>query len=526
MKLNLPNIKISRSQSLVIITVVVAIYYLICGVYMNSLGYINQETLFYVEKVRIIFEGVGYKLKVIGLTSPALPFFATFAFTTISPLLAPVIASALGTAALFYLLASTLVKRTEDDYYLFLLLITFLLHPGIIYVAASGKATYMVLIFFYMFFLNMFKYYTSNTTFHISIASICLVLLLFCEYKFIWLTLFFIPLIFSISLQSLNLAEKESIFRMTLSFNSPSLRRKLINKTFALYIILFVLPIASIVCYKLLNLTNANDADYFINSPYATWTVLAERFTYETVTLNPDFKSPEISMLISARMIMFCPMIVFAIVLFRRYPYQVLTLLTPFAFVEFLHIKYEKAFIPQQFYMIFLILALLCLIMKAQPVKNHILLKAFLTILIFVQFGTGYYFLNNSLIDDERNFITILKNRTVSEDQDENRDMANYINGLPDGTKIMIDDAIAFPIVAFTSNVGDLTLPYQEHFISAVETPGQYVSYILIANVKNKLNGYSILNPRYGPVMYQTGNNYSTLQKAYETEHWTLYRLY
>jgi hypothetical protein len=520
------NIKISRSQSLAIITAIVAIYYLVCGVYMNSLGYFNQEALFYVEKVRIIFEGVGYKLKVIGLTAPALPFFATFAFTTISPLLAPVIASAIGTAALFYLMATTLVKRTEDDYYLFLLLITFLLHPGIIYVAASGKATYMVLIFFYLFFLNMFKYYTSNTTFHISIASICLVLLLFCDYKFIWLTLFFIPLIFSISLQSLNLAEKESIFRMTQSFNSPSLRRKLINKTFALYVILFVLPITSIVCYKLLNLTNANDADYFINSPYATWTVLAERFTYETVTLNQNFKSPEISILISARMVMFCPLIVFAIVLFRRNPYQVLTLLTPFAFVEFLHIKYEKVFIAHQYYLIFLILALLCFIIKAQPVKNHILLKIGLTILIFVQFGTGYYFLSNSMLDEERNFITVLKNRTVNEEQEENQDMANYISGLPNGSKIMIDDAVAYPIVAFVNNVEDLVMPYQENFISAIETPGQYVNYILIASGKNKLNGYTILSPRYSPVMYQTGNNYSTLQKAYETDHWTLYRLY
>jgi hypothetical protein len=523
------NLNISRSQSLTIVTVVVAIYYLVCGIYLHSLGYINQETLFYVEKVRIIFEGVGYKLKVIGLTSPPLPFFATFAFTTISPLMAPVITSALGTAALFYIMASTLVKRTEDDFYLFLLLITFLLHPGLIYVAASGKSIYMVLIFFYMFFLNIFKYYTSNTTFHISIASICLVLLLFCDYKFIWLTLFFIPLIFSISLQSLNLAEKESIFRMTQSFNSPSLRRKLINKTFALYVILFVLPIASIVCYKLLNLTNANDADYFINSPYATWTVLAERFAYETVALNRDFKSPEISILISARIIMFCPLMVFAVILFRRYPYQVLTLLTPFAFVEFLHIKYEKAFIAHQYYLIFLILAFLCFSIKAQPVKNHILLKAVLSIIILLQFATGYYFLANSLIDDERNFITVLKERKVKEEDDEldeNRDMANYINGLPDGTKVMVDDAVAYPIVAFVSNIADLILPYQESFISAIETPGQYVSYILIANTQNRLGGYTILNNRYSPVVYQLGNNNSSLEKAYETEHWTLYKLY
>jgi hypothetical protein len=520
------KINVSRGQTLVIITLLIAIYYLVCGIYLNHLGYFNQETLFYIEKVRIIFEGTGYKLKVIGLTAPALPFYATFAFTIISSLLAPVIASALGTAALFYLMASTLVKKTSDDFYLLLLIILFLFHPGILYMACSGKSMYMALIFFYMFFLNIFKFYTSNTTFHISIASICLVLLLFCDYKFIWLTLFFIPLIFSIALQSLNLAEKESIFRMMISFNSPSLRRKLINKTFALYVILFILPIASIICYKLLNLTNANDADYFLNSPYATWNVLAERFSYENLALNPDFKSPEISLLISARMIIFCPLILFAIALFWRSAYQVLTLLTPFAFVEFLHIKYDKVFLSYQYYLIFLILAILCFIIKAQPVKRSILFKSVLGIIILAQLYTGYYFLNTSLIDDERNFITILKNRTVDEQQDENRDMANYINGLPDGSKILVDDAVAYPIVAFTNNVVDLTLPYQENFLSAVETPGQYVGYILIANLKNLSSGYTILNSRYSPVVFQTGNNYSTLQKAYETDHWILYRLY
>jgi len=520
------KINISRGESLIIITLLIAAYYLVCGIYLNGLGYFNQESLFYIEKARIVFEGVGYKLKVIGLTAPAIPFFATFPFTVISSLLAPVIASALGTAGLFYLMATTLIKKTEDDYYLFLLILIFLFHPGLLYTACSGKAIYMALIFFYMFFLNIFKFYTSNTTFHISIASICLVVLLFCDYKFIWLTLFFIPLIFSISLQSLNLAEKESLFRMTQSFNSPSLRRKLINKTFAIYIILFILPIASIICYKLLNLTNANDTDYFLNSPYSTWSVLAERFTYEKAALTPDFKTPEISLLLSVRMIMFCPLILFAIALFWRSTYQILTLLTPFAFVEFLHIKYDKAFLVHEYYLIFLILAILCFVIKAQPLKQSFAFKTVLTAIVLIQFYTGYYFLSTSLIGDERNFMTILLNRTPDEQQDENRDMANYINGLPDGSKILMDDAVAYPIIAFTNDVGNLTLPYKENFLSSVETPGQYVGYILIASSKNAQAGYTILNTRYAPVMYQTGNNYSSLQKAYETENWTLYRLY
>src|SRR6202012_5669867 len=159
--------------------------------------------------------------------------------------------------------------------------ILFVLHPGILFVACSGKGIYLSLIFFFLFFLNLLKFYKSHTTFHISIASICLVILVFCDYKFIWLTLFFIPLILAIAIQTLNLSEKESIFRLSLSFNSPSLRRKLISKTFALYIIIFILPIASVIGYKLLNLTHANDLNYFIESPYATWNVLADKINYD-----------------------------------------------------------------------------------------------------------------------------------------------------------------------------------------------------------------------------------------------------
>jgi len=382
-----------RKRSLLIITVLLAIYYLVTGIFLNHLGYYNPEFLFFVEKARVIFEGVGNKLKIIGLTSPLLPFYATFAFTSISSALAPVLASAIGTALLFYLIASSVVKRIGDDFYLMVLLLLFLLHPGILYTACSGKGIYLSLIFFYLFFMNIFKYYESNTTFHISIASICLVLLVFCDYKFIWLTLFFIPLVFSIAVHSLNLGEKEPIFRISISFNNSSLRRKLINKTFAMYVILFILPLASMLCYKLLNLTNANDLDYFHESPYATWSVLSERLNYEMMIINPDLKSPDVSLLISAKILVICPLIVLGIFLFRSQNYQILTLLTPFAFVEFLHIKYDKVSIAFDYYMIFIVLSLLCLVIKAHTVKRKIPFKIIIGVIVLFQIWSGYYYI-------------------------------------------------------------------------------------------------------------------------------------
>src|SRR6201996_6568183 len=122
--------KLTKTSYLLIITAFLAAYYIACGIYMNGLGYYNAETLFFVEKSRVVFEGLGNKLKIIGLTSPLLPFYGTFMFTLASSILAPIFASAVGTAVLFYLLASVLVRYHDDVVYLAVVLVIFMFHPA------------------------------------------------------------------------------------------------------------------------------------------------------------------------------------------------------------------------------------------------------------------------------------------------------------------------------------------------------------------------------------------------------------
>lgn len=513
-----------RTLYLILITVFIAVYYLFLGIYLNRLGYYNHESLFFIEKSKILFEGLGNRLKVMGLTTPILPFYGAVFFSWINPQLAPVMASALGTALLFYIMAATLIKRTNDDYYLLLIIILFIFHPGLLYSACSGKSIYMVLIFFYLFFFHIIRFYTSNTTFHISIASICLVILVFCDYKFIWLTLFFIPLVLFIATQSLNLGEKETIFRLYQSFNSPALRRKLVNKTFAIYVILFILPLASIMIYKMLNLTHANDLNYFIESPYATWTVLSDKITFEQATSFSHYHSSQISPIVTASIALFCPMILLAIYLFRKSTYQILTIAAPFAFVEFLQIKYDKIFLSQEYFMIFLVLAMLAVILKVHEAKNKIGMKILLSFLIVFQLITGYIFLNKSFLSEEQEFSKILFNPTPVDQQSDNMEMADYINSLPTNAQIMVDDAIAYQVVAFTRHVQRLTMPYQESYLSSSEAPEHYVNYILVATDQNLLTGYTQLNSRYLPAIKKSDSRLS-LQKVYETGDWVLYKV-
>lgn len=517
--------RLSKSLWLLLTTLLLTVYYLYCAMYLNHLGYANNESLFYVEKAKIVFEGIGSRLKVMGLTAPIFPFYATFVFTAIDYNTAPILASAVGTALLFNVMANTLVKRLQDDFYLIALLLVFVLHPGILYLACSGKSMYLQMIFFFLFFLNIFKFYTSNTTFHVSIASICLVVLVFCEYKFIWLTLFFLPLVLSISIHSLNLSEKESIFRLFSSFNNPSLRRKLINKTFALYVIIFLLPLVSVLIYKMLNLTHAADLNYFIESPYATWSVLAEKINYNVLAENTTrHLLPEASMIISLRVLLFCPLMMMAIYLFRQRTYQILTLFTPLAFVEFLRIKYDKVYLTHQYYLMFVILSLLCVIFRADTVKEQKSFKVILGLFLAVQLYTGYMFMSNSYIDEERNFVSALTTRKLEMKQDENMDMASYINSLPGNPHILIDDAVAYPVTAYVSNIRTLILPYQDEFLSAIESPRHYAGYIVVATDKNPANGYTQLTNKYLQIIQNSDSGF-TLEKKYETQNWILYAI-
>jgi len=516
----------NQSRYLLLLAALLAVYYVACGIYLNQLGYYSQEALFYVEKTKIILDGLGNRLKVMGLTSPILPFYTSFIFSFRDNLYAPLIASALCTSLLFFMMANSLIKRVSDLFYLLVLLVIFLFHPGILYAATSGKSIAIILIFFFLFFFNLLKFYRSNTTFHVSIASICLVILIFCDYKFIWLTLFFIPLVLSITIQSLNLSEQESIFRLFQSFNNPSLRRKLINKTFALYIILFVLPLACVICYKLLNLTHAQDLNYFTESPYATWTVLADKLSFDQLSTGTFHQLPETSILISVRILLFCPMMLVAIYLFRNSTYQILTLITPFAFIEFLHIKYDKVFLAHEYYLIFLVLSLLCILYKIQTIKNQWVLKLVVGVLTIVQLYTGFLFLQNSSIPEERSFIAVALNGKPDAHEVQNRNLANYLNRLPEDSHILMDDAIAYPVVAFTKNIHKLTLPYQEGvYLSAIEAPDKYDNYILLATDKNEVTGFTQLNNKYVAII-EKSNSALKLRRVYETDDWVLYRIF
>jgi len=128
------------------------------------------------------------------------------------------------------------------------------------------------------------------------------------------------------------------------------------------------------------------------------------------------------------------------------------------------------------------------------------------------------------MIGEEKDFISILFNRQPSEAQTSNRDVASFINGIPSTSKILIDDAIAYPVVASVKNIKQLTMPYQDEYSSAIEAPEKYDDYILVATAKNIATGYTQLNDKYVAYIERL-NSALYLRIVYEGDDWILYQI-
>jgi hypothetical protein len=89
-----------------------------------------------------------------------------------------------------------------------------------------------------------------------------------------------------------------------------------------------------------------------------------------------------------------------------------------------------------------------------------------------------------------------------------------------------MDDATAYGVVAFveSAKIKSLTMPYQNNFLSGVESPDKAADYIVIATAKNLVTGYTQLNDRYLTSIKRTLPQL-IFKKVYETENWIVYRV-
>lgn len=498
-----------------------ALYYLMLALNGQRLGYHTSEALFLTEKAMIIWQGTGDKLPVLGLTFPVLPFFFSLPFSALWPLAGPVIASVLGMAGLYFLVL-------DDQRYMPRLIrlgttLTFMLHPGLLFAACSGRSVYAVLLFGYLFFRSLLAYYRSNTTYHVSLASLCLVGLVFSSFEFVWLSLFLLPLVLFMSLQSLSLGEGDTLLRLGLAFNNLSLRRKLVNKSFALLILLFMLPLAGLLVFGLLNKVYAGDPQYFLNSSYANWRVLTDQVLWlDSVNQPAELWLPDLSLLVSVRRLAYAPLLVLILIRFRSRMYQLLTLLSPFALIEFLHIKNSTAPLMAEFYQIFLVLGWAGLATASAVQLRGVQRWAFG--LMLVQIVAGVVRMGTATPYDEHRFTqTVLRHPLAYPSATETDELVRFITQLPPQSRILADDATAYSIIARTQTIQPFVLAYQQTYRSALANPRSFVDFVLVHSETNQaLSHSSFINGAYlGGLRTKTAQAWQPLRR-YE---WILYPL-
>jgi len=528
-----------------LLAILLLTYYIVLSWIMHRTGYEHSEALFLAEKSRLLFESRDNTLLILGTTFPSLVYLSVVAFSLFGFGFAPILASATFTSILFYMMLKDFEKSNlQSRIFIPMLCLLFVFHPGLIFTGTTGRGIAILLVFFYLLFRSLFVYYKTQTTFSLSMGSIYLTCLVFCNYNFIWLLLALLPFVVLVSLEGMKQAKQGSpIIQYYESVNNRSQRRKLTNRTVAIYIILFLLPIGAVYLFRLLNGLHAGNETYFLTSQYANWSVTGKE-TMGSIFTGIDNAKISVATYVGANVIaqtqivfqawllLLTPLMVLVFIMFKGRLYELLTLISPFILIGILLLD-NQTYLTVEYYLIFLVLALIGICYYAGKKYSSRTMYPVIIFVTLLNIFTGILYFKKSSNTEERNFFAAIKRaskwkggRVVTE---EHR-MAAYITGLMlrekdnDNSKILIDDAAAYGIVAQMKKLGShVILPTNTNFITIAENPRTEAKYVCVAKEKNKLQSFTILNT-YNLKKISIHDNIKPVI-MFETENWAVYRL-
>ncbi len=529
-----------------LLAILLLCYYLILSWILHRQGYEHSESLFLAEKARLLFETRDNTLLILGTTFPTLVYLSTVVFSVFGFPFAPILASATFTSLLFFLFLRDFSKSNlQQRFFIPMLALLFVFHPGLIFTGTSGRSIAMVLLFFYLVFRSLFVYYKTQTTFSLSMGSIYLTCLIFCNYNFIWLLLAFVPFVVLVSLEGLKQASMGSpIVQYYESVNNRSQRRKLTNRTIAIYIILFILPIGAVYLFKMLNQLHAGNGTYFLTSQYANWNITGTESLGAIYTGSDGSKTDtgsfiganvlaQTQIVFQGYILLLTPLLLLVFAIFRGRLYELLTLIAPFILVAILLLD-NQTYLTVEYYLIFLVLALIGIYYYTGKKYTSRKLYPIIMIVTLINIGTGIFYFKKTSDREERLFFAAIKSasskwqneRVVTEEYR----MAAYITGLMNiernigNGKILMDDAAAYPIVAQMKKLGsNVILPVNVNFITVAENPRTEAKYVCIAKASNRLKSFTILN-EYNLDRIKAAESLKPVI-MFETENWAVYRL-
>jgi hypothetical protein len=517
-------------QLIKILTIILITYYIVISWLLKRHGFEHSSGLFYSEKLLLLFNAKQNTILTLGFTFPTTVFFSSLVFVPLGYLYAPVAASLVIMVSLFYLLVDEFKKESKFSWKLYvpILFCLFAFHPMFVFAAVTGRRNAVIALVAFLIFRSFFRYYRQPVTYHISMASLYIGAFIFSNFDFIWVVLAFFPFIFLISLDGLLIARSESpLFQYYEALNNRSQRRKLANRTAALYLVIFLLPLMAVLLFRSLNSQYAGSSTYFLDSQYANWRITGDqRIGSLAMTAGRDNVLYQTQVVIQGFILFLTPLYIATLVLFRGKLYELFTILAMLLYYSFLLLSYKYT-LTLGYYLLFIPIALVSICYYGTSKYNLKISSWIFGISALLTIVMGFYFFKHSASDEETTFSnemsTIYKNWQGPRVYSESQQVAQYISNLvTEDNKILIDDAAAYPIVVHIGNLNGMILPHQKTFLTIVENPANFVKYILIAKQTNPSQNLTVLN-EFNLIKFRIKGLQALLM--YESPNWAIYQL-
>lgn len=513
-----------------ILTIFLIAYYIGISWLLKRHGFEHSSGLFYSEKLLLLFNARENTILTLGFTFPTTVYLSALLFVPLGYLYAPVAASIVMISGLFYGILTEFknVSKFSWKLYVPVIFLLFTLHPMFVFAAVTGRKNAVVALVAFLIFRSFFRYYKQPVTYHISMASLYIGCFIFSNFEFVWVVLAFFPFIFLISLDGMLIARNESpLFQYYEALNNRSQRRKLANRTAALYLVIFLLPLMAVVLFRSLNAQYAGSPTYFLDSQYANWRITGnQRISNVDSIVGRDNFIYQTQIVIQGFILFLMPIYIAAIVLFKGKLYELFTILAMMLYYSFLLLSYKYT-LTLGYYLLFLPIALVTICYYGTSKYSIRTSSWIFGVSAMLTIAMGYYFFKHT--DNEEEYVFAREMRTVYKNfpgpriYSEAEQVAQYIQTIAsDEKKILIDDAAAYTIVVHIGNLNGMILPQQKTFVTIVENPAKFVRYMLIAKKDNPTQNLTVLND-FNLIKFQQKGLQILLM--YESPNWAIYQV-
>ncbi|TVQ65761.1 MAG: hypothetical protein EA360_08130 [Balneolaceae bacterium] len=329
------------------------------------------EALFYLAKAQIVYDGYFPKLPTMGITYPLVSFQMVLLMYPLAGAMAPMAASSLGILVIFRYLWHLSDKADVHPLFHLSLTLFFFFNPAVIYMGVSGSSFYMIILANIVLLYHLLNYLDTSSTFNLAMAGIFYSLLIFVDFIFLWVFIFFLPVILLVVSRNLEFSSFFELQGFKALFKESNLRNYFIGKSIASIFMFTILPGASILLYLFFNnLFTDNFFDFLDNANY-NFRVIEEMAIGNVAGVQQDFfflSSPN-NFLLS--IILLCPFLPLLVINAVRDPLKLYILFLPITIKFFEITRMNIPIIISQGYLLVSVVAFFGLIQLNKGVLSR-----------------------------------------------------------------------------------------------------------------------------------------------------------